>query len=68
ACPELVEGHVAALAVEVPAGASRADRGSLAPIPEGYVVSPRDVLAACAKQTPRSLEHTVPDENAVRAA
>jgi len=67
-CPELVEGNVAALAVEVPAGASQADQGSFVPIPEGYVVSPQDVLAACAKQMPRSPAHTAQDENAVRAA
>jgi 4'-phosphopantetheinyl transferase len=47
-CPEPVEGHVAALAVEVPGNASQADQGSLVPTPEGYVVSPQDVLAACA--------------------
>jgi len=62
---ELVEGHVAALAVEVPAGASQADQGSLVPIPEGYVVSPQDVLAACVKQTLRLLAHTALAENAV---
>lgn len=69
ACPELVEGHVGAVAVEVPESVSPADRGSVVPIPEGYVVNPRDVLAACAKQTPRSLvhvcAHTAQDENAV---
>ena len=67
ACPELVEGHIVALAVEVPGNASRADQGSLVPIPEAYVVSPQDVLAACATQASRSLAHTTLDENAVRA-
>jgi len=63
ACPELVEGHVAALAVEVPAGASQDDQGLVVPIPERYVVRPQDVLAACA----RSRVHTAQDENAARA-
>jgi len=67
AYPEFVERHVAALAVEVPAGASQIGQGSLVPIPEGYVVSPQDVLAACARSLARVCAHPTRDENAVRA-